>query len=75
MVPTVENLAWYRCFTMATERASVSKKDTVEILLDKVANMREEMLTIERALERIQREALELAQSRNGPAKKTAKKR
>ena len=60
---------------MATERASVSKKDTVEILLDKVANMREEMLTIERALERIQSEALELAQSRNGPAKKTAKKR
>jgi len=70
MVPTVENLAWYRCFTMATERASAPKKDTVEILLDKVAQMREEMLTIERALERIQREALELAQSRNDPAKK-----
>jgi len=46
--------------------ATVRPKDSLDILLDKISTMREDLLTIERALERMQREALELTQRRDG---------
>jgi hypothetical protein len=45
---------------MASLEIPAEPKDAVEIVLDKLAIMREELLTIERALERMQREAGEL---------------
>jgi hypothetical protein len=41
--------------------AILASEDTLEILLDKIATMPDELLTIERALERMQREAVELS--------------
>jgi hypothetical protein len=41
------------------------RKGSLDVLLDKIALMREELLTIERALERFQREAIELSQNRD----------
>lgn len=42
------------------------RKDSVDVLLDKINHMWEELLTIERALERMQKDAVELTQRRNG---------
>jgi hypothetical protein len=39
-------------------------KDSFDMVLDKICHMREELLTIERALERMQREAVELTENR-----------
>jgi hypothetical protein len=46
------------------------RKDSLDILLDKISIMRDELLTIERAVERMQREAVELTQSRDGSPSK-----
>jgi hypothetical protein len=45
------------------------KKDTLDILLEKINRMREELQTIERALERMQQEAIELTERRDGIGK------
>jgi hypothetical protein len=45
------------------------REDSLDILLDKISHMREELLTIERALERMQKAAVEQARSRNGSGK------
>ena len=42
------------------------KKYPLDILLDKIVRMREDLLTIERALERMQRETMQLTDHRNG---------
>jgi len=46
-----------------------TRKDSVDVLLDKINHMWEELLTIERALERMQKDAVELTQRRNGSGK------
>ena len=43
---------------MDTTLPSSNHGDSLEVLLDKISHMREELLTIERALERMQREAV-----------------
>jgi hypothetical protein len=43
-----------------------SPKEAVQILPEEASRMREDLRTVERALERIQKEAAELAQHRNG---------
>ena len=54
---------------MDAVRPSPPAKDSLDILLDKINHMREELLTIERALGRMQREAVELVQRRDGSGK------
>ena len=44
-------------------------KDVIDILLDKISTMREDLLTVERALERLQAEALHLANRRDQSGK------
>jgi hypothetical protein len=46
-------------------KSTSSPKDAVEVLFEKVSRMREDLRTVERALERIQKEAAELVQGRN----------
>jgi hypothetical protein len=51
---------------MATIQALRTHNDSFDILLDKISQMREELLTIERTLERLQREEVELTPRRDG---------
>ena len=55
---------------MAAAQTRYAHKDVLDVLLDKISSMREDLLTVERALERIQAEALELANRRDGSRKK-----
>ena len=57
---------------MAAPHATAARKDTLDILLDKINHIREELLTIERALERMQKEAVELAERRDRSGKPRA---
>jgi hypothetical protein len=45
------------------------REDSLDVLLDKISHMREELLTVERALERMQKDAVELTQRRNDSGK------
>jgi hypothetical protein len=52
----------------ATNEPRYVHKDVINVLLDKICTMREDLLTVERALERLQAaESLELANHRDGP--------
>jgi len=52
---------------MSKRRRSTIHEDTIDSLLDRLSDMREEVLAIERSLERIQ--AAKLEQGKNGSGK------
>jgi hypothetical protein len=54
---------------MALEPKSGIHKDSLDILLDKIPHMRDELLNMERALARFQKEAMELASERRATSK------
>ena len=51
---------------LATDEPRYVHKNVINVLLDKISTMREDLLTVERALERLQAEALKLENRRNG---------
>ena len=57
---------------MAAQPKPPPHRDVLEILLDKIAVMREELLAIERALERMQLDAAELTQRQQSGATSAA---
>jgi hypothetical protein len=50
----------------AADKPRYVQKNVIDVLLDKISNMREDLLTVELALERIQAQALELENPRKG---------
>jgi hypothetical protein len=68
-VPTPEGIFIVDCPLMANSKPPNAPEDTLEELLDIVANAREELVAVERRLERLRADIVKSQKQKNGPGK------